>query len=74
METAKATNGSIKATKLSMGHTAPQDRIDTCAHCKHGEAIYPDRMPPYDKPFFYCNRGNFRTSKMAVCEQHEKGK
>lgn len=66
--------GTIKTVKSSMGYTAARDRADTCAGCKHFEATYPDRMPPYDKPSFKCRKGGFYTSQMAVCDQHEMKK
>lgn len=63
--------GTIKSVQSSMGFTAARDRTDTCAACAHFEAIYPDRMPPYDKPSFKCRKGGFYTSQMAVCKQHK---
>jgi len=64
--------GTIKSVQRSMGFIAARERTDTCACCKHFEANYPDRMPPFDKPSFKCRKGGFYTSQMAVCEQHEK--
>lgn len=63
--------GTIKSVKSSMGYIAARERTDTCAGCKHFEKVYPERMPPYDKPYSTCSKGGFNTSPMAVCKQHE---
>lgn len=62
--------GTIKSVQSSMGYTAARERTDTCACCTHLEKVYPERMPPYDKPYSTCRKGGFNTSLMAVCNQH----
>lgn len=66
--------GTIKSVKSSMGFVSARERTDTCVCCKHFETIYQDRMPPYDKTGFKCRKGDFYTSQMAKCSQHEPKK
>jgi len=42
-----------------------------CRDCIHGEEARPERMPPWDKPYWQCNKGGFRTSAMAICAYHQ---
>lgn len=64
---------SVVNAMAAMGFHSAKARTDCCAWCKHIDADYPDRMPPYDKPTFRCKLGGFRVSQMAICDMHVLG-
>lgn len=60
----------IEAMKRSMGVQLASLR-PACRNCKHGKEEIADRMPPYDTRSWKCKKGGFRTTAMAVCNEHE---
>lgn len=64
--------GTIKSVQSSMGYIAALSRTDNCASCTHFEETFLDHKSPYDSPSLMCNKGGFRTTKMAVCLCHQQ--
>lgn len=65
--------GTIKTAQSAMGYQ-PAGQRDGCRNCVSGEEQREERMPPWDKPYWRCNAGGFRTSAMAICNQHKQKK
>lgn len=63
--------GTIATAKSAMGYQAASAR-DGCRNCVGGEEVRPERMPPWDKPYWNCKPGGFRTTAMAICNQHKR--
>lgn len=63
--------GTIKSVKSSLGYIAANARTDNCGGCTHFDETFLDHKSPYDPPTPTCNKGGFRTTKMAVCQQQK---
>lgn len=58
-----------KVRKVNAQWRAPGDRKDRCQHCAHAEQIFPERLPPYDKPTWHCHLLDCATTAGAFCHR-----
>lgn len=61
---------SIAVAKLGMGYVSAKAR-NSCGNCKLGDQQFADRMPPYNTATWRCKKGGFKTTALAVCNEHE---
>lgn len=62
--------GSIQSRQAAMAFRNAGAR-PACRNCKHGQQVYVERMPPYDRAGWECTKGGFKVSAMAICDKHE---
>ena len=60
----------IIVSKAVQGFIAANAR-PSCRNCKHVNQRVAERNPPFDTVSWFCKKGGFYTSALAICNQHD---